>query len=309
MRGAELPVVFSACQWLLHKLGDVFPADLVEASNDSWLVKRFADHPPIVFLRVEPQMVPGRKHGLPEIDLQRFRIEDEAGEDSPLKTGFLMASTEVPASLFFEYIRSLPPDNKSRIYFESEMIVLGATLDANLPAYNLVWSEAISFCNWLSQRDGREPVYEPFKFESDGTRCWKPIEGANGYRLPTILQWDAANRAGTKTRFFFGDTSSRIDQYAVTSFHSHEFEDIAVSPSGRKMPNDNGFFDLMGNASEWCEDQLGEIQPSQNFMKALRGADVLGVGLHYFSSGAIFHPIANGRLDPAGIRLVLPIDK
>jgi formylglycine-generating enzyme required for sulfatase activity len=125
-----------------------------------------------------------------------------------------------------------------------------------------------------------------------------------------MLQWDAANRAGTRARFFFGENPARLSQYAITTFHEFEFKDIPVAGCRQKMPNDYGFFDLLGNASEWCEDETDKTVTNRFFSKALRGGDAARSSLLWFESGALFEPVAYGyRNDPAGIRLVLPVSE
>jgi formylglycine-generating enzyme required for sulfatase activity len=45
-----------------------------------------------------------------------------------------------------------------------------------------------------------------------------------------------------------------LNQYAWTFENSEEI----VHPVAQKLPNDFGFFDLLGNAFEWCQDAAAE---------------------------------------------------
>ena len=68
-----------------------------------------------------------------------------------------------------------------------------------------------------------------------------------GYRLPTEAEWEYACRAGTVTRFLFGDSHELIGRYASCS-------SMSPVPVGSLLPNAFGLFDTHGNVFEWCQD-------------------------------------------------------
>jgi formylglycine-generating enzyme required for sulfatase activity len=101
------------------------------------------------------------------------------------------------------------------------------------PVTNVAWVDAVEFCKRLSEL---------------------PDEKACGYlyRLPTEAEWESACRAGTTTRFYWGEDHPGFEDYEWRDENS----DDMTQPVGRKKPNPWGIFDMLGNVKEWCSDEI-----------------------------------------------------
>lgn len=70
-----------------------------------------------------------------------------------------------------------------------------------------------------------------------------------GLRLPSEAEWEYACRAGTTTRFYFGDSDGDLGTYAWFGESGKEIHRVA-----QKRPNAFGLYDMHGNVCEWCQD-------------------------------------------------------
>lgn len=96
------------------------------------------------------------------------------------------------------------------------------------PVLDRSYTDAIAFCKWLSEKDGRT------------------------YSLPTEAEWEYACRAGTKTAFWFGDDVGLLTKYGNQGGTGDGYR--GTSPVGSFPPNAFGLFDMHGNTWEWCSD-------------------------------------------------------
>ena len=96
---------------------------------------------------------------------------------------------------------------------------------ANNPATYVSWEDAKTFCEWLSEIEGRI------------------------YRLPTEAEWEYACRAGSTTAFYFGDSNSRLDEYAWYDENARDSGHRHPGTVGKKQANAWGLHDMHGNES------------------------------------------------------------
>ena len=110
----------------------------------------------------------------------------------------------------------------------------------NRPVINVSWDDAQLFIDWLNDKTG------------------------GNFRLPTETEWEYAARAGSTTKYHFGDSESQLCRYANHADDSTDYSNRNKSCSdgvgertavvGRYLPNSFGLHDAHGNVWEWVQD-------------------------------------------------------
>jgi formylglycine-generating enzyme required for sulfatase activity len=163
-------------------------------------------------------------------------------QNMPLARGYLLGETEVTVAQFRQFVveakykpkglSQSPPLNWANPFPREKQT-------DDHPVVGVTWSDAVAFCDWLSQKTGR--------------KC----------RLPYEAEWEYACRAGTTTPYSFGP---RLAQ------NNAAFDCATPDPGARLLagpgaqaptstvpvrkfpPNAWGLYGMHGNAAEWCAD-------------------------------------------------------
>lgn len=138
---------------------------------------------------------------------------------------FEIMTTEVTQGMWEEVMGETIHDLRSRADYDSGLAGVGG----DYPMYYVSWEDCQEFIDRINT-----------------------IDSNYFYRLPTEAEWEYAVRAGTTTRFYWGDDPSgnEIESYAWVQMNS----DGTTHPVASKSPNDWGLYDTIGNVGEWCED-------------------------------------------------------
>ena len=163
--------------------------------------------------------------GSPENEQGRISLEGPQTHVT-ITRGFWMGKYEVTFSQYESVMGELKP---WRVRTPREQ-------SANRAVQGIYWEDAKQFCERLSQQ------------EFDSSR----LPDGYIYRLPTEAEWEYACRAGTTTRFSFGDDESLADSYMWYGRNCHG----TAQDVGTKRPNPWGLYDMHGGASEMCLDFL-----------------------------------------------------
>ena len=198
--------------------------------------------------------------------------ESEAGRDENegpqckilIQSPFLIAAVPVTVGQFKAF------DPEHYVYWE------GRVPEEELSSHPMVGvslADAFAFCDWLAK-----------------TWPW-----ARGARLPTEEEWEYACRAGSKTRYWSGDTVSDLRRAAWYKDNS----DLRTHRVGEKAANAWGLYDMLGNVWErtmtkWTNDYSGRRGPNADNPSVATSGEDLGRDDRYVIRGGGFRDVAQG---------------
>jgi len=102
------------------------------------------------------------------------------------------------------------------------------------PVVCVSWRDAKAYIAWLNGKVRQE----------------SPASDDGPYRLPSESEWEYSARAGTSTRFWWGDDDAATADHAWYKHNSGG----QTHPVGLKPANAFGLYDTVGNVWQWTED-------------------------------------------------------
>ncbi|MCC6213814.1 MAG: SUMF1/EgtB/PvdO family nonheme iron enzyme [Polyangiaceae bacterium] len=198
------------------------------------------------------------------------------------------ASGEDPVQVYM----TLAPQVGEREVTRAEWVAAGLTLPAvaggdagagvdagdvgcagmDCPVTGVSWVEAVVYANARSDAEGLGQCYQVNGCSGTAgvdlecqfvTAATSPSQRCEGYRLLTAAEWEYAARAGTRTAYWSGPatqaaaaTTCEVEPALAGSAWYCASAGGALHPVGQLPANGLGFFDVLGNAAEWVEDEL-----------------------------------------------------
>ena len=158
--------------------------------------------------------------GGPPPSVGRGKWDDENQHEVTISRGFWLGKVEITQAQWESVMGTRP--------WEGQDLVQE---NPNYPAVYISWEDVQAFIAKLNR-----------------------AEGAAVYRLPTEAEWEYACRAGTTTRWSFGDHESQVGDYAWYADNAWDVGEKYAHAVGTKLPNPWRLYDMHGNVWEWCQD-------------------------------------------------------
>ena len=207
------------------------------------------------------------------------RDNDEKQHRVTLTQGYYMQTTEVTQGQWTQIMGTRPWSGKKYV-----------REGGNYPAVYVSWNDAKEFIQKLKAKTGQN------------------------YRLPTEAEWEYACRAGSNSRYCFGDSDASLGSYAWYDDNADDIGEDYAHQVAMKKANAWGLYDMHGNVWEWCADWFGDYPfgsvsdpegPSSGTYRVYRGGGWISVPRFCRSAD-------RGRFGPGprdsdlGFRLALP---
>ncbi len=214
-------------------------------------------------VRLELTRVPAGTFAMGSPEGERGRSADEGPQhDVRITRAFWIGATEVTQAQWQAVMGTNP--------------AAGAGIGPDLPVYNVAWNAVAGPGGFIERLNQHLAATAQV--------------GAGSLRLPTEAEWEYAARAGSATRFAFGDAAACDDgcgpcEEAAARMWWCGNAGSANHPAASLAPNGLGIFDAHGNVWEWVADrwgpytaglQLDPTGPASGAYRVVRGGDSFG---------------------------------
>lgn len=200
-------------------------------------------------------------------DTARYE-EEKPAHEVRLSRGFYMGRCEVTKLQFERFLEDCPQwlvdvtrrrrrrKERFKEITADEADAAYVAEDSRIAVVCVNWDHAQAFCAWATA--------------TTGSPC----------RLPTEAEWEYACRAGTRGDYWFDENEQALadcEWYGENSGGRAQAHEVGI-----KAPNPWGFYDMLGNVCEWCNDWYSETYyrtspvvdpqgPASGFSRVVRG--------------------------------------
>jgi sulfatase modifying factor 1 len=166
----------------------------------------------------------------------------------------------IPAGKF---LMGSPKEEKGRLDSEGPQYEVTISKPFYMGVYEVTqeqWTAVMGTAPWKGKEYAKDGATHAANYVSwdDATDFCKKVSTKTGktVSLPTEAQWEYACRAGSKTRFSYGDDPdyAKLGDYAWYFKNAWDVGEKYAHAVGQKKPNDFGLYDMHGNVWQWCSD-------------------------------------------------------
>ena len=225
------------------------PADGLFVETDQGFMVPYTRTIPGTDITFEMVPIPGGTFHIGSPDDEEDRSDDEGPQICIEVAPFWMGKYEVTWSEYklymdlHDHFKAFQEQGIREVTDENEIDAITAPSSLYDPSFT------------YDAGDGpRQPAATMTQYSAKQYTKWLSILTDDFYRLPGEAEWEYACRAGTTTRFYFGEDADELEEHAWFDDNSdYERHDV-----GQKKPNPWGLYDMYGNVSEWVLDQHNE---------------------------------------------------
>ncbi len=220
------------------------------------------------------------------------------------------------------FIMGSPPSESGRNDDEGPIHEVEISKGFYLGKYEVTqgqWNAVMGARPWSGKDDVQSNPSHPAVYIS-----WRDVQafieelnfaaGEVVYRLPSEAEWEYACRAGSTTRWSFGDEERQLTDYAWYDANAWDVGEKYAHAVGLKRPNPWGLYDMHGNVWEWVQDwydsdyynsspRVDPPGPTSGSNRVGRGGAFSNLAQYVRSAGRV-NDSPDGRYFDVGVRLL-----